>query len=151
MLSEARQTICEEALSWLGTPWHHMQRCKGAGVDCIQMIGAIGLTCGYLTLEQLKSVPYYSAQWHLHKNQEKLLDTLRLFGFTEVSLEAKQPGDIVVFQYGKAIAHSGIFLGGKDIIHAPMSSPKKVVRGKLELDLGSRLRKVFVYPGLNVV
>lgn len=147
--SPERQAICNEALTWVGTPWAHMQRAKGAGVDCIQLIGAVGLARGYLTESQLKSVGYYSRQWHLHKNQEKLLNTLRAYGFSAIPAESRQPGDVLVFQYGRVVAHAGIYLGGQAVIHATLDYRRKVFVERLELPMLRRMKLAFVYPGLT--
>ena len=144
-----RQQIIEEALTWLGTPWQHLQRCKGAGVDCVQLIGGVGLNVGLLTLEQLKSVPPYSLQWQLHRGNEKLIDTLLRLGFTEVVVAEKRPGDVVTFQYARANCHAGIYLGESQIIHAPVEMPRKVDILRLDAGLLKRLRRAFAFPGLT--
>jgi cell wall-associated NlpC family hydrolase len=130
----------------LDTPWQHMQRCRGAGVDCVQLIGGVGLTLGLLTKEQLETVPYYSLSWHIHKGDEKLVNTLLRLGFIEVSVTNKQPGDVVTFQYARANSHAGIFLGESKIIHAPMEHPSKVTVLRLDAGLTRRLKKAFVFP-----
>lgn len=37
---EYRLAVIESAKAWLGTPWHHMARVRGAGVDCAQLLMA---------------------------------------------------------------------------------------------------------------
>ena len=34
LVAGSRNRVCRIARSWLGTPYHHMGRVKGAGVDC---------------------------------------------------------------------------------------------------------------------
>lgn len=36
-VSEQRAAVAQEALAWLGTPYHHHARIKGVGVDCAQI------------------------------------------------------------------------------------------------------------------
>jgi hypothetical protein len=36
-----RLVVVEEARGWLGTPYHHMGRVKGAGTDCLMMLAAV--------------------------------------------------------------------------------------------------------------
>ena len=38
-----------EAESWLGTPYRHLQRCKGRGADCTLFVGQALLDAGLLT------------------------------------------------------------------------------------------------------
>ncbi len=147
-LSAVRRHIIDEALSWVGTPWVHMQRCKHVGVDCIQVTGAVGIAIGSLTEEQVMAVPYYSTQWHLHRTNQLLMNTLKSMGFTEVPLAQKQPGDVLLFQYARALAHSGIYLGDENVLHVPMQAPKKACVVRLQGDLQERLQKAFLFPGM---
>jgi hypothetical protein len=149
MLSETRQRIVEEALLWQGTPFAHMQRCKGAGVDCVQIVGGVGIAIGSLTEDQVKVIPFYSLQFHLHRGNQLLLSTFKTLGFREVPLDQKQPGDVLVFQYARAASHAGIYLGESEFIHVPMTHPKKACVLKLQGDFQERLRKVFVFPGIT--
>jgi hypothetical protein len=36
-----RLAVVEEARGWLGTPYHHMGRVRGAGTDCLMMLAEI--------------------------------------------------------------------------------------------------------------
>ena len=45
---EQRQAVVAEALTWLGTPYHHRARVKGAGVDCGQLLAAVFEGAGVL-------------------------------------------------------------------------------------------------------
>lgn len=168
LVTETRQRIVSTALTWEGTPWQHMQRCKHAGVDCAQFIAGVGIEEGLLTVEQMRGVEYYSQQWNLHRSEEKLINTLLRLGFNTVALEDKLPGDVLVFHYGRAAAHAGIYLGENRVIHAPMRFGG--VRGKVRVEtlqsdvvlgrqrgsmitdsdrsLSSRIRKAFSYPGV---
>src|ERR1044071_5635711 len=40
------QDIVEEALSWVGTPFAHQQRIKGAGVDCVNFVAEVARATG---------------------------------------------------------------------------------------------------------
>ncbi len=148
MLPQMRQRLVDEARTWVGTPFQHMQCLKSHGVDCCQIVGGVGMAVGLLTREQVKSVPYYSLQTHLHRSDSVLLTTLLSLGFTEVPKESVLPGDVLLFQYARAIAHSGIYLGGNLFVHAPSSGIKKANIVRLQGDFKDRLRKVMVYPGI---
>jgi hypothetical protein len=36
-----RAAVVKEALTWLGTPYHHHARVKGVGVDCARLLCAV--------------------------------------------------------------------------------------------------------------
>jgi cell wall-associated NlpC family hydrolase len=64
-----REDVVREALSWIGTPFHHAGRVKGAGVDCGQFPLAVFESCGLIP----NYVPaHYPADFHLHSNEENL-------------------------------------------------------------------------------
>lgn len=53
----------DELLSWVGTPYAHLQRAKGYGADCTMFIGQ-----SYVNIGLLKGLTYtyYSRDWHEH-------------------------------------------------------------------------------------
>lgn len=102
-----RAAIVAEALSWLGTPYHHHGRLKGVGVDCAQILLAV--YCDALQLAPPLDVGHYSTQWHLHRSEELYLDWLAKAGARRV--EAPEPGDITMFRVGRTFSHSGIWTG----------------------------------------
>ena len=66
-----RVAVTREAETWLGTPYHHMGRVKGAGTDCLMMLAEVYEACGViLHLE----IPFYPADWNLHRDAERYLD-----------------------------------------------------------------------------
>jgi hypothetical protein len=40
-----RVAVTREAETWLGTPYHHMGRVKGAGTDCLMMLAEVYEAC----------------------------------------------------------------------------------------------------------
>lgn len=60
-----------EAESWLGTPYRHLQRCKGRGADCTLFIGQVLLNTHIL--EEL-AYGYYPRDWHQHTQDEYVLE-----------------------------------------------------------------------------
>ena len=52
-----------ELLSWVGTPYAHMQRAKGYGADCTMFIGQCFVDCGILND---LTYEYYSRDWFQH-------------------------------------------------------------------------------------
>ena len=60
-----------EAESWLGTPYRHLQRCKGRGADCTLFVGQALLDAGLLTRLEYD---YYPRDWHEHTRDEYVLE-----------------------------------------------------------------------------
>ena len=60
-----------EAESWIGTPYRHLQRCKGRGADCTLFVGQALLDAGLLTRLEYG---YYPRDWHEHTRDEYVLE-----------------------------------------------------------------------------
>ena len=108
-----REAIVAEALTWLGTDYHHHGRIKGVGVDCAQILMAV--YCDALKLAPDLDIGFYSTQWHLHRSEELYLGWLERAGAQRVQTPA--PGDIAMFKLGRTYSHSAIWLG-EQYIHA---------------------------------
>ena len=110
--------LIDEAKSWVGTPYIDQARCKGAGVDCANLIAACTETVGYapVTLEP------YSAQWHLHNTEEKMINILKSYGCEET--EELTPGTLITFQFGKVSGHIGIMVSNTTFVHADRTAGK---------------------------
>jgi cell wall-associated NlpC family hydrolase len=103
-----------EAKTWLNTPYHHMGKIKGVGVDCGQFLIAVFENIGYLQKGEIQP-GYYPPDWHLHRDEERYLGWVKS-RCREVP-EA-QPGDIAIFRFGRCVSHGGIVLLWPQIIHA---------------------------------
>lgn len=136
-----RDQIVREALSWIGTPYQHAQSCKGHGADCIGLVLGVYKAVGCIPAE-FQAKPY-SQQWHVHRNEELLLDAIREFGCTEV--QEPLPGDVLLFQFGRVCSHTGIYLGNGEMVHA-FFSLQRAVRQPLAGDMAQRLRRVMRAP-----
>ena len=120
--------------SWLGTPYRHCTMVKGRGADCTLFIGACWLEHGVL-----KDVTwdYYSKDWHIHTQEEKVMDGLYEHfchhandGFMVLRLGKDAPlirGDLIAFALAKTGVsnHAAVYLGpteqGKLMLHAVQS------------------------------
>ncbi|HEY3919460.1 MAG TPA: hypothetical protein VGL83_16850 [Stellaceae bacterium] len=65
-----RAAVIAEARAWLGTPYHHMGRVKGAGVDCATLLAEVYARAGVIPPV---AIPYYPPDWHLHRDAERYL------------------------------------------------------------------------------
>lgn len=111
-VSEQVERIIAEARSWVGTPWHHAARCKGAGVDCAQFLIAVFSAAGIV---EAFDTEYYPIDWHLHRDEPRFLKYLLSHA---VKVSDPLPGDVVMFRYGRQAAHGGIVIEWPLIVHA---------------------------------
>lgn len=99
------------ARKWIGTPWHHNQKCQGHGVDCVRFIEGVfkdGLGIEFGNIDGYARMP---------EGDSLLLFLKGLLLLTEIPLTDKQPGDILLFRIGKIPYHVGIS-NGQGMIHA---------------------------------
>jgi hypothetical protein len=57
------------ARAWLRTPYHHMGRVKGGGVDRATLPAEVYARAGVVPA---LAIPFYPPDWHLHRNAERL-------------------------------------------------------------------------------
>ncbi len=144
-MAVTRDAIVREALDWIGTPFQHAQHCKRHGCDCIGLV--IGVFQALKALPAEYSPPGYSQQWHAHKNEELLLTSARAMGFADTT-SAPEPGDLLIFKFGRVCSHSGIYLGNDHFVHAYYHLGR-VVKQPLRGELSQRLRRVLVAPWIE--
>lgn len=135
-------------MTWRGTGWHHRQCLKGVGVDCVRLLEAVAKSCGLLSVDW--HPPIYSPEFHLHNNEDILLQTLTALGCTPVPLDARQPGDILTLQYGRVASHTAILVATAPdyIVHAARAEGR-VVHHRLDAPLLARVRQCFAFPGVT--
>jgi cell wall-associated NlpC family hydrolase len=137
-----RERVIAEAKTWIGTPWHHEARVKGAGVDCVMLLCEVYERAGVLS----HVVPdHYSPDVMLHRGHEVVLPYLENYGF---EVESPEIGDVVVYHFARSYSHAGIYVGNAEIIHAyrPM---RGVVRTSMDDGrLMDRARKFYTMRGL---
>lgn len=113
-----RNRVVQIAQSWIGTPYHHEGRRKGAGVDCATLLAEVYREAGFIPHLDL---PHYSPQWHIHRREEKLIAILEA-----VAIESKRtiplPGDVVCWKFYKLFAHGSIAGIWPRLIHSHIGS-----------------------------
>ena len=114
-------------ISWLGTPYRHMQRCKGRGADCTLFFAACLEEAGILTRVDYG---YYPRDWHIHTYEELVLTSIHANmdrhtkpGLRLVEMGLNTPlmrGDIVCFKISHTgvTNHAGVMLAPGEFIHA---------------------------------
>lgn len=108
-----RAAVIAEAKLWIGTPFHHEGRVKGAGVDCLQILAAVYTAVG---IAEVGKVPHYPADWYLHRDAERYLEGLSQYAR---QIEGPpEPGDIALFKHGRTFSHGAIVVEWPRVIHA---------------------------------
>jgi len=112
-IQSERQAIISEAASWVGTPYHHAGRVKGAGVDCLTLLACVFENAGMIPPVD---IPHYPPDWHMHRSQE-----LYLGGLLEYCAEVEgppEPADIALWKFGRCYSHGAIVIAWPLILHA---------------------------------
>jgi NlpC/P60 family putative phage cell wall peptidase len=112
-MNDARAAVLAEAAGWLGTPYHHMGRIKGAGADCLTLLAEIYHRAGVIGPVE---IPFYPPDWHLHRGIERYIEGLMSRHAREVA--AAQPADVALFRFGRCFSHGAIVTRWPLLIHA---------------------------------
>lgn len=110
-----RQKVLDEAKSWLGTPFEHMQRCKGAGVDCGQFLLGVFHNTGCIPYVK---PDYYPKDFHLHQDREWYKEMVEEFAEPLPLGTLPLPADVVLFRVGRLYSHGAIVVLWPKIIHS---------------------------------
>lgn len=153
-----RDDAVAAARSWLGTPYHHMARVKGVGVDCGQLVIAAFNEAGLI--DDLQP-GFYTHDWHLHRDEDRYLAqverVMRRSDDDERSIDARvlennayelPAGEVIVFKVGRTFSHGGIVTQWPFFIHSYL--PSGIVE---EIDIrytpmSARVARVYTLEGL---
>ena len=108
-----RQKVVAVAKSFLGTPYHPSGRKKGIGVDCLTLLSEVYIEAGLI--ENI-NIPHYAPDFFKHKGTELYLQGL--LKYTREIETPAQPGDIVLWKYGRCFSHGAIVVNWPHIIHS---------------------------------
>jgi hypothetical protein len=143
--NEARAAVVAEAMTWIGTPWAHMGRLKGVGVDCanlpIAVYAAVGLIADF-------DPPPYPRDWHIHMREERIVPVIERFG-REIDPLAARAADLLVFRIGHVFSHCAIVVDpGRQGLHASVRA-RMVTLCDLDRDhdLITSVRRAFTLKG----
>jgi cell wall-associated NlpC family hydrolase len=117
-----------------------MGRVKGAGVDCAMFPLEVYREAGLIAD---LDVPYYPQDWMLHRSDEVYLSIVQKLASELRSLEAAQPGDFVLYHFGRTWSHGAIVLDWPLIIHAIVQHGVILSDGEKEGMLVGRKRRFF--------
>jgi cell wall-associated NlpC family hydrolase len=116
VVNPERALVVAEALSWQRTPYHHEGEIKGSGVDCAKILKLVFVNAGLI---EDFYVPSYPADWMMHKDEERYLQTIEHFARRQLPEgEMPLPGDIAVWRFGHTFSHGAIVIDWPLVIHA---------------------------------
>lgn len=141
--AEVRAAIVAEAMSWMGTPFHHAARVKGAGVDCAQLLIAVYAGAGLI---EAFPVPHYPSDWAVHRDEPRFLQTMLEYCRP---VDPPSPGDLALFQYGRTPSHGGIWLPGNRLLHAWIDEGRVTISDLPGSPLEARLHGYFRWRGFS--
>jgi cell wall-associated NlpC family hydrolase len=135
-----RRDVISEALSWLGTPYHHHAQVKKVGVDCGQLLIGVYGAAGVLAA---RPVTDYAHDWHLHHSEELFIGHVLSFGAVETS--APRPGDIAVYKFGRCHSHGAILVSETAVVHSYIDLGTVICQAGEE-PLNGRDVRFFTFP-----
>lgn len=143
------EPIVKEAYDWLGTPHVNQAKVKGRGIDCGMLLIACAEGAGWVKEGEVE-VPPYSNEWQMHRSDEWFLHIMEQYCH-EIPLTDIQPGDFLLYKYGRCVSHGAIYVGNGRVIHAVLE------QGVIMSDINdvmfltakgeSRLHGVYRYSG----
>ncbi len=105
------------AAGWIDTPWAPYSRVRGAGVDCVQLAGAIMIECG--VIEEF-TPPRYTIDGGVHLGESVVLGWLEASPAFELVTDDRRAGDVLVFRSARSAIehHVGVLLEGDRFVNA---------------------------------
>jgi len=97
---------------WQGTPFRHQCGVKGMGCDCSYFVARVLEELGILKWRK-NLMPDYPKDWHFHTTKELVKEQVeKELRCEPIGLDLFSNGDIILFHFGKASSHMGIFFDG---------------------------------------
>lgn len=136
--------VLEIARSWIGTPYRHQGRMKGAGCDCIGLIIGVWEEL-YGSLPKGIKIPAYTPAW-AEETRKSLMVAFAAQYLEPVPLTDCMPGDVLMFSMLRngPTKHAGLLSGEKKIIHAYQGHA--VAETDMNLPRYAKLTYAFRYP-----
>lgn len=135
-----RADVVAEAMSWVGTPYHHEGAVKGSGVDCAMILVRVFADLGLIP--EIDPRPY-PMQWHLHRDDERYLGWIRRYARP---VTEPQPGDIALYRFGRCISHSSILVTDGLMVHAHLRDGAVVLSERRSIDAERLVGHWSVFP-----
>lgn len=130
-----RQAVVDEALSWIGTPYHHHGRIKGrdGGVDCLMLLAEIFERCGLVPPVEPGN---YARDWHIHRSEELYMNGLMGYAGQRPEGETPVAGDIALFRFGRTFSHGAVVVEASAVLRKVVVVHSYINRGVILGRLG---------------
>lgn len=143
-----RAELVAIARGFIDTPYHHMGRRPGVGLDCAGVLICAGRAAGLVPPDF--DVPNYVPR----PDGYSLLAWCREHMGGQVGQEQMRPGDAIVVRPGLRPQHLALLgdyrHGGLSMIHASQDAvPQRVIESRLMLWRGLRFVAAFRMPGVE--
>ncbi len=133
-----RAAVVAEAMTWIGTKYHHAARVKGAGVDCGQLPLAVFEAVGLIPPVDPGTYPH---DWHMHQDEERYLAIVERFCDRLPDGAQPLPGDLALYRFGRCISHGAIVIEWPVVLHSHIEAGAVVLDDTLaNQGLAKRLR-----------
>lgn len=111
-----KDRIIAEALSWIGTPYHHQASLKGLGCDCLGLLRGVWRA---VMGSEPEMPPPYSPDWAEASRADTLVEAARRH-LVEVEDRAFEPGDVLLFRFREQLPakHCAIAVTPGTMVHA---------------------------------
>lgn len=130
----SRAEVVRLAGEWLGTPYHHQGRVKGAGVDCATLLCEVYEAAG--VIPHVDPTPY-PQDWHMHRDAERYLGWVEQYGREVVEPDV---GDVIIWRFGRCFSHGAIYIGDGMIIHSYIGQGVRYERVDAEVFRGRAVK-----------
>lgn len=150
-MAVSRQAVVAEARTWLGTPYHHAQMCKGVGVDCGLLVGGVAIATGCIAPE-LWAQRFATFQGYAPTPSNGMLERVCRSFMAIKPLDDMAPADVLLMRFKREPHHLAIVAdhpgGGLSIIHS-LGSAGGVVEHVLDWKWRDRVMACFAMPGVH--
>lgn len=108
------QLYADRAREWVGVVYQHRGTTR-RGCDCTGLLVGIAQELGLLKNYKLRS---YSFDWNLHAGAGNyIVEELKRYS-NEIPKSETRVGDILIFRFGKCLAHAGILVAKGLFVHS---------------------------------
>jgi cell wall-associated NlpC family hydrolase len=111
-----RKALCDEALTWLDTPYRSVGKLKGVGVNCAMIFFLAGKASGVLAAD-VPEPSWYTPQFASNNKEERLINYLTSYGAAEIKKEDLGPGDVIAYKSGLSHGHLALVIDFPSILH----------------------------------
>jgi cell wall-associated NlpC family hydrolase len=138
----SRDQIVVAARGWLGTPFHHQGRVKGAGVDCAGVIVEVARELG---------VGDVDVRGYGHRPDSRELEQLCREHMTPVALQDAAAGDVLLIMIDGAPQHLAFqtAIGGERGMLHSYAPARRVVEHRIDQHWADRIVAAFELPGVE--